>query len=211
MKPRLFCFGDSFVDWHLPKFHWTHYLENHYEVIKFGKLGADNYSILFQLGNLGDYIEGDRIVIYFTDAGRLPRRYYGERHSTFIDNPYKSPNFFKDKLLARKLDELRLVEGDNWVNGIRQNDINFIKNLKKWLSLYKPVFVTWSEQFYLGTSDFVTLIQTTSNWDEGVGEEIDFHPGPVGCYDVYKKLHDLLEVNEPIVDFKTDTREKKIL
>jgi len=211
MKPRLFCFGDSFVDWHLPKFHWTYYFKNHYEVIKLGKWGADNNSILFQLGNLDDYREGDRIIVYFTDAGRLPRRYYGDRKEAFFDTPYRSPNFFRDNRFALKLDYLSLKEGDNWVNGVRQNDINFIKNLKKWLSIYSPVFVTWSEQFYLGTSDFVTLIQTSTNWEEGVGEEEDFHPGPNGCYTIYKKLHELLKVDEPIVDFEIDASEKDFL
>lgn len=211
MKPRLFCFGDSFVDWHIPKYHWTYYLSKHYEVYKHGKLGADNYSIIFQLGNLDEYREGDRIVIVFTDPGRLPRRYYGERHVTFLGNPYKAPNFFKDKHLAKKLDDLRLIEGNNWINGVRENDIKFIKNLQKWLNLYNPVFITWSEQFHNSTSDFVSLIKVTSNWEERVGEEIDFHPGPKGCYDMYKKIHELLKIKEPIVDFEVEIKEEKML
>lgn len=211
MKPRLFCFGDSFVDWHIPKYHWTYYLSKHYEIHKHGKLGADNYSIIFQLGNLGEYRDGDRIVIVFTDPGRLPRRYYGERHSIFIDNPYQSPNYFKDKHLAKKLDELRFKEGDNWVNGTRKNDINFLKNLQIWLYEYKPIYITWSEQFHQSTSDFVTLIQVSSNWEEKVGEEIDFHPGPKGCYEMYKKIHELLKIEEPIVEFEIENKEEKLI
>ena len=211
MKPRLFCFGDSFVDWHIPKYHWTYYLSKHYEVHKHGKLGADNYSIIFQLGNLDEYKDGDRILIVFTDPGRLPRRYYGDRHVTFLGNPYKSPNFFKDEHLAKKLDDLRLIEGDNWVNGIRENDVNFLKNLQKWLNMYNPIFITWSEQFHISTSDFVTLIKVTSNWEEKVGEEIDFHPGPNGCYEMYQKIHELLKIKESIVELEIEEKQKNIL
>ena len=67
------------------------------------------------------------------------------------------------------------------------------------------------EDFHKSTSDFVSLIQVTSNWEEGVGEKEDFHPGPNGCYTIYKKLHELLKVYEPIVDFEIDASEKDFL
>lgn len=211
MKPRLFCLGDSFVDWDIPKFHWTYYLSNHYDVHKLGKRGSDNYSIIFQLGLLGDYKDGDRVIVVFTHAGRLPHRYYGERKELYVNRPYKLPSYYKDSKFAEKLDYLRIIEGDNWVNGVRENDIKFLKNLQIWLGKYKPVYVTWSEQFYQSTSDFVTLIQVSSNADEKNGESIDFHPGPKGCYDVYKKIHELLKIKEPIVDFEVEIKEEKML
>lgn len=211
MKSRLFCLGDSFVDWEIPKLHWTYYLSKHYDVNKFGKSGSDNYSIIFQLGCLPDYASGDRIIIVFTDPGRLPRRFYGERHETFFNNPYKSPSFYKDKKFAEKLDKLNLIEGDRWINGDRENEIKFLKKLQQWLKDYNPVFFTWSDQFYKSTSDFVSLIKVSSNWDEGVGEKIDFHPGPIGCYEIYKKLHELLKVEEPLVDFEMEEKENKLI
>ena len=211
MKPRLFCFGDSFVDWHLPKFHWTYYFKNHYEVYKHGKLGADNYSILFQLGNLPEYKEGDRVIIVFTEPGRLPRRFYGERKDKFKSTPYMAPEFYEDVNFGKKLHMLRYDEGERWVNGERDIEIKFLKNLQIWMKNYNPVFVTWSEYFHKSTSDFVSLIQVTSNWEEGVGEKEDFHPGPNGCYTIYKKLHELLKVDEPIVDFEIDASEKDFL
>jgi|688.fasta_scaffold550112_2 hypothetical protein len=211
MKPRLFCFGDSFVDWHIPKYHWRYYLSKHYEVYKHGKLGADNSSIIFQLGNLDEYREGDRIVIVFTDPGRLPGRYYGDKKELYLNNQYRSPPYYKDSKFAEKLDDLRLTEGNNWINGVRENDIKFLKNLQKWLKIYNPVFITWSEQFAIPTSDFVTLIKVTSNWEEGVGEKMDFHPGPKGCYEMYKIIHGLLEIEEPVVEFVEDIKDKKIL
>lgn len=209
MKPRLFCFGDSFVDWDIPKNHWTYYLSKHYDVIKFGKYGADNNSILFQLGSLPEFIEGDRVLMVFTEPGRLPRRYYGDRHDGTKLIKYMSPRYYRDKEFAEKLHHLKWEEGERWVNGERENEINFLKKLKSWMSQYKPIFITWSEYFHKPTSDFVELIQVSSNWEEGYSEERDFHPGPKGCYDMYKIIHNLLEIGEDIVDYEEEI--KKIL
>lgn len=211
MKNRLFCFGDSFVDWHLPKYHWTYYLSNHFDVHKYGKYGADNYSILFQIGNLPDYQEGDRIVMVFTNPGRLPRRFYGERKTEYKDILYHASQFYKNKTFAKNLDMLKYDEEQRWINNERYIEIAFIKNLQNWLSSYKPIFVTWHESFYESTSDFVTFIQATTNAQEGVGEEEDFHPGPKGCYTWYETLHSLLEINEPKVEFVVDQNTKDLL
>jgi hypothetical protein len=206
---RLFCFGDSFVDWDTPKYHWTYYLSKHYEVHKFGKFGADNYSILFQLGNLPEYTEGDRVIIVFTEPGRLPRRFYGERKDEFKSTPYMAPEFYKDSEFSKKLHMLKYDEGERWITGERDIEIKFLKNLQIWMKNYNPIFVTWSEYFHKSTSDFVSLIQVTSNWEEGVGEERDFHPGPAGCYEMYKLIYKLLNIKELIIEF--ELQEKKII
>lgn len=212
MKGRLFCFGDSFVDWHLPKYHWTSYLTNHYDdVYRLGKAGADNYSILFQLGNLPVYEKGDRIVMVFTNPGRLPRRFYGGRRKDYIDIIYHASHFYKNKTFAKNLDMLKYDEEQRWINNERYIEIAFIKNLQNWLSSYKPIFVTWHESFYESTSDFVTFIQATTNAQEGVGDEEDFHPGPKGCYTWYETLHSLLEINESKVEFVVDQITKELL
>ena len=206
MKSRLFCFGDSFVDWHIPKYHWTYYLSKHYEVHKFGKSGADNYSILFQLGNLPEYKEGDRVIIVFTEPGRLPRRFYGERKDKFKSTPYMTPEFYEDVDFGKKLHMLKYDEGERWINGERDIEIQFLKNLKIWMKDYNPIFVTWNEYFHKPISDLVSLIQVSSNWEEGVGDKRDFHPGPIGCHDMYKILHTLLNIKEPIVEFESEPR-----
>ena len=200
-KPRLFCFGDSFVDWPVPTVHWTNYLEHHFEVIKFGKYGADNSSIIFQLGNLPEYKPNDRIVIVFTDPGRLPRRYYGSRKKQYEETPYLIPEYFNDVEFTKKLHALRYEEGNRWGRGERNNEVLFIKKLKILLNLYSPILFTWSSLFHQSTYDFVELIQVTSNYEEGVGDEKDFHPGPKGCYSIYKNLHGLLQLKDKPVDF----------
>jgi hypothetical protein len=199
---RLFCFGDSFVDWDIPKYHWTYYLSKHYEVIKHGKFGADNYSILFQLGRLPEFNEGDRIIVVFTEPGRLPRRFYGKRKEGFSLTKYMSPRYYEDKKFGEQLHELKGLEGLRWLDGERDDEVNFYRNLKGWLSKYQPIFLTWNESFYEKTNDFVSLIDVTTNYDEGVGETRDFHPGPQGCYEIYKKLHEDLYIREDIVPFQ---------
>lgn len=206
MKSRLFCFGDSFVDWDIPKNHWTYYLSKHFDVIKFGKYGADNNSILFQLGLLPDYQVGDRIIVVFTEPGRLPRRYYGDRVEDYKSTKYMSPRYYQDNKFAEKLHILKYDESERWVNGERQNEINFLKQLKGWLDKYEPIFITWSEQFHKSTYDFVDLIIVSSNWDEGVGEKRDFHPGPNGCYEMYKRLHQLLRIDDEVVGYEDETK-----
>ena len=189
MKPRLFCFGDSFVDYHLPKYHWTYYMSYHYELIKLGVRGADNNSIIFQLGDLPEFQSGDRVLIVFTEPGRIPTRFYANGN------------------IINRLDILKIDEFDRWLNGERDNEIKFFKKLLSFLKENHPVFVTWSEYFYNCTEDFVSLIQVSSNWQEGIGGKRDDHPGPKGSYDMYKKLHKLLGVNEPFVDFKIENKE----
>ena len=201
-KDRLFVLGDSFVDWNVPKHHWTWYLEKHYEVIKLGKFGADNYSILFQLGHLPEYQTGDRLIIYFTDPGRLPRRYYGERKEQYLNTPYMSPKFYNDSNFADKLHELKYDEQERWINGSREVEVQFLSNLKYWLRDYIPIFLTWSETFHLGAPGLATFLQVSTNWQEGVGEERDFHPGPKGCYQIYRKCHELLNISDSIASFE---------
>lgn len=189
MKNRLFCFGDSFVDYDIPKYHWTYYMAQHYELIKLGVRGADNNSIIFQLGDLPEFKVGDRVLIIFTDPGRIPTRFYANGN------------------LINRLDLLKIDEYYRWMGGERNNEIKFFKKLQFFLNEYNPVFVTWNEYFHRCTSDFVSLIQVSTNWQEGTGEKRDDHPGPKGSYDMYKKLHTLLNVNEPFADFKIEDKD----
>ena len=200
MKPNIYVCGDSFVDWDLPKFHWTTYLSNHYNVIKLGKYGADNHSIIYQTGRIDEYSDGDRLVIVFTAPGRFPRRYFGER-SINHNVKYLDWNWYKDKQFAKKLLEVRTTETEHWLKGERMNEILFLKKMKNFYENFKPIFVTWNTDFHIMTSDFVELIQVTSIADEG-GDFNDWHPGWIGCYDFYKKLHKLLNIKEPIVEFQ---------
>jgi hypothetical protein len=203
MKPNLYICGDSFVDWDLPKIHWVDYLSNHYNIINFGKYGSDNHSIVYQTGNIPNHREGDRIVIVFTAPGRFPRRYFGDRETNH-NIKYLNWEWYKDKSFAKKLLELRVKETESWLADGRNDEILFIKKLKYFYKEYEPIFVTWNDDFYEKTKEFVELIQVSSIADEG-GNPMDWHPGWQGCYDFYKKIYSLLNTNEPIVKFENKT------
>lgn len=209
MKPNLYICGDSFVDWDLPEIHWTDYLSNHYNVIKLGRFGSDNNSIIFQTGRIGDYKKGDRILIVFSMPGRLPERYYGERVS-HINNKWLNWEWFKNKSFAKQLMDLRLREVENWLDGKRNDEILFLKKIKKFFKEYNPIFVTWNDDFYKMTSDFVELIKVSSLSEEG-GDINDWHPGWKGCYDFYKRIYELLQCNEPIVEFIPNNKQNKLI
>lgn len=211
MKNRLFCLGDSFAKWHLPKYHWTHYLSYHYDVINLGQPGADNYSILFQFGNLPDFQKGDRVVVVFTAPGRLPRRFYGNRTKEYENVIYHAAHFYKNKTLSRNLELIRFTEEQRWIDNEREIEIKFLKQLRKWLHKYNPVFTTWHKSFHEPTSDFVTYIDSSTNAQEGVADKEDFHPGPKGCYTWYETLHTLLNIKEEKVDFIVDDTPKNLL
>lgn len=198
-KNNIYICGDSFVDWDLPEIHWIDYLSNHYNVIKLGKYGADNHSILYQTGRINEYNMGDRLIILFTAPGRFPRRYFGEKQ---INHHIKYLNWewYKDKSFAKKLLDVRVTETECWLNGERNDEILFLKKLKCFYKEFNPVFITWNEDFYKMTSDFVELIQVTSIAEEG-GDPMDWHPGWKGCYKMYKELHNLLGVKDELVSY----------
>lgn len=199
----LYVCGDSFVDWDLPETHWVDYLSNHYNIVKLGKYGSDNHSIIYQTGLIPNYSEGDRIVIVFTAPGRFPRRYFGEREIN-RDVKYISWEWYKNKEFAKQLMELRVLETERWLNGERDSEIKFLKKVKLFYKDFEPVFVTWNEDFYKMTSDFVELIKVTSIADEG-GDPNDWHPGWIGCYEFYKKLHNLLNIKDEVVSYNCKT------
>lgn len=199
----LYVCGDSFVDWDLPETHWIDYLSNHYNTVKLGKYGSDNHSIMYQTGLIPNYSEGDRIVIVFTAPGRFPRRYFGEREIN-RDVKYISWEWYKNKEFAKQLMELRVLETERWLNGERDSEIKFLKKVKLFYKDFEPVFITWNEDFYKMTSDFVELIKVTSIADEG-GDPNDWHPGWIGCYEFYKKLHNLLNIKDEMVSYNCKT------
>lgn len=209
MKSKIYICGDSFVDWDLPETHWVDYLSNHYDVIKLGKYGSDNHSIIYQTGNIQSYNKGDRLIIVFTAPGRFPRRYFGERETNH-NIKYLNWQWYKDKAFAKKLLDVRVSETDYWLNGIRNDEILFLKKLKHFYKEFNPIFVTWNVDFYKMTSDFVELIQVTSIADEG-GDKNDWHPGWKGCYNFYVKIYELLNLKDGIVEYKNRNLIDKII
>jgi hypothetical protein len=200
-KSRLFICGDSFVDWDIPTYHWTDYLKEHYDVTILGERGSDNISIIFQLGNLPQYKDGDRIIMYWSHPSRIQKLYKGKQ------NPLKNGRWWDYSHVLEKdriptLEKMKVDRTIGWEKNGLDNEIKFIKKLKELLFNYSPIFVTWNNSFYHHTKSFTDLIQVSTLQDEsGDGEAIgDWHPGKKGCYDIYKILLNKLgdETPQPI-------------
>lgn len=200
-KPRLFICGDSFVEWDIPTYHWTDYLKEHYDVIILGERGSDNISILFQLGNLPEYSDGDRIIMYWSDPSRIQNLYKGKQKPKIKGRWWKYSHLLeKDRIPT--LEKMKVDRIIGWEKNGLGDEVKFIKKVKQLLFNYSPIFVTWNNSFYHHTKSFTDLIQvSTLNDESGDGEVIgDWHPGKKGCYDIYKILLNKLgdETPQPI-------------
>jgi hypothetical protein len=204
-KPRLFICGDSFVDWDIPTYHWTDYLKEHYDVIILGERGSDNISIIFQLGNLPQYKDGDRIIMYWSDPSRIQEIYRGKTNPR-IQGRWRSNSELIEKDRIPMIEKMKVDRAIGWEGDILNNEIKFIKKLKELLFQYNPIYVTWNKSFYNRTKEFTNLIEVTSLEEEGMGEvSWDLHPGINGCYDIYKILLDKLGNTDTPQSIKTKT------
>jgi hypothetical protein len=188
-KPRVFICGDSFVEWDIPTIHWTDYLKEHYDVIILGERGSDNISILFQLGNLPEYKDGDRIIVYWSDPSRIQQLYKGKQKPKLNGRWWDYSHLFeKDRIPT--LEKMKVDRTLGWERNGLGYEIKFIKKVKHLLFQYEPIYVTWNKFFYHNTKAFVDLIEVSTLDDEsGDGETLgDWHPGKQGCYDIYKIL-----------------------
>jgi hypothetical protein len=189
-KPRLFICGDSFVDWDIPTYHWTDYLEEHYDVIRLAIRGCDNIGIILQVGNIPEYKDGDRIIIYWSDPSRIQNLYRGKT------KPKKKGRwwYYGDLLEKDRIPTLEKIKVDRavgWEKNGLGDEVKFMKKLKELLINYSPIFVTWNTLFHKQSAEFSELIQvsTLDDENESNGEtKGDWHPGTKGCYDIYKIL-----------------------
>lgn len=201
-KSRLFICGDSWADYGNPPHHqrWLGYLEEHYDVYKFGKADMDNISIIYQTGQLPTYKDGDRLVVIFTDPTRYFRRY--------LVDEVKGSCMWYDCLKRRSTDTTELnyqkiIDDDLWTRGFRNDEISFYKLFKNLLFQYNPLFITWNSAFHKETDDFVDLIEVSSFIDEGLDDN-DLHPGIVGNYEFYLQILKKLDYTITPIDFRGD-------
>ena len=191
IKPRLFCFGDSFVQWPEPEGeHWTDILAKDFEVHKLGYSGSSNEEIIFQLKNLPEYKKGDRIIMVFTEPSRIPKWYWGEHYDMFLkkqSGESTEENVYVDSLMDLRIlkDNLlrsQIADIDN-TNPSPINAILFLNTLKTLLKIWKPVFVTWSpSSTYSHVPSIYPILRNryTTLYEELKGDYDDQHPGIEG-------------------------------
>lgn len=203
-KPRLFFFGDSFVQWHAPSpGHWTERFADKYRVHKLGASGVSNSGILHQFSNLPDYIEGDRLVVVLTSPYRLPVWMYTDDNMEWEDKVYRN-SFIKEAIKeVRDYFSLKLYDILNF-NPKTSNIItsenpfqvyDMLGLMYKIFINYRPVFVTWSKDTYklFPIATYIEPSSYSTVSDEKIQTEfIDHHPGIEGGKVWYSTINELL-------------------
>ena len=192
-KPRLFCFGDSFVNWPEPLGkHWTNLLNEHFSVFNFGYSGSSNEEILFQFNNLPEYIAGDRIITVFTEPSRLPKWYWSDYYDILLkkqSGELVDEHSYVDSLIELREYKNSLLEKSTYgafTNNSSPSPYNFflfLKVFKQILTPWKPVFVTWSHSTVYTSVPFIKYIsreEYTTLFEELKGDYDDQHPGEDG-------------------------------
>lgn len=229
MKNRLFIFGDSWCtpyfdwyeefkyqkddwSWYMPIEHYVKslgftpwnfpkYLEHHYEVLNHSCGGQSNESIIYQLGKLPEYKQGDRIIICLTHPVRMRFTvlfnssnidYHRRRHVDIT--PSYLPKYKKSALNMMMLDRQQA-----WDEGHRNDEKEFFTKITFLLKEYNPVLFSWSNDF----------IDTNVNYHDFTGLRIieenskypDWHLGAKGNYLLYQKSMEWLENNDKLLEY----------
>ena len=211
IKPNLYFFGDSFVQWPEPELHWTERFSNEYTVHRMGSSGANFEHTLAQLGTLPQYVDGDRVVVVLTEFARHPKWIWGHHYGEFVDcmgaeraNKRRTTIPYVKELMKTLVirDETFEKRFEEFYQG-RDNLGQFWNLLGRMYSLlgnFKPVYMTWNWHTYNMSplpKDMLTYIDykefTSVSEERGEKREIDYHPGKEGgrvWYDTCKVLLD---------------------
>lgn len=227
-KPRLFFFGDSFVQWHTPSpGHWTERFEEEFDIYRLGSSGASNEAIASQIGVLPKYKTGDRIVFILTEPSRLSKWVYGVQHPDWVKTREDIEkggwaNLFnlsyrdeveEDKLL-HSLFKIRVLKDRLIRNEFKDHHhryldtplqyYNLFKTYNVILANYKPVFLTWSEElFNLNVLDGILHLIPRGSYSTVIEEdpnehELDHHPGKRGGEVWYSRVKDVMDNWQPL-------------
>ena len=222
MKPRLFVFGDS---WSLDYFkepylnskevkryskfynefgHWTNHMEKFFQVQNFSEGASSIENIIYQLGNLPDFEDGDRIVIIFGSPGRF----------IWIENG-EDIRYSLGKKNSRILETQYIERTNYWLNKSKDNNQKkFINKLNILLKKYKPIITSWSEDFS-NAFDFVNHLHDVKNLshmeDESEGQCKDKHLGISGNYELFKYFAKELDIDIEDYNFKFNKYNKQLI
>lgn len=236
MKNRLFVFGDSwcfnyftkkpnefypgtktffglnhvesYVNYYDYFGHWLDYMETFFEVVSYGLGGVSNEQIIWQLSNLPEYTEGDRIIIIFTGAERYTWT-HGNRRYTFAGG---SPllEMALDKKYLELFRQQYVEKYEYWMSDMDYHfEKKFINIFPSFFKKYEPLCVTWRGEVAEKIDSIELLDFNNYNFssitEESEGTFVDGHLGAFGNFELFKyfarKLK--LEINESCYNVKT--------
>ncbi len=225
MKKRLFVFGDSwannyfskinslikckpflgldgvesFVKYHNYFGHWIDHISHYYDVYSYGVGAATNEQIIFQLGNLPDYEEGDRIVMIFT----TPQRFNwidDKKKYSFVPNGTQAKKLFgwNDEII--KFIESQYIERNDWWfdDSVKKDEINFINNIPNIYKNWNPIMITWTSDLSdkVKSVDLINFNEKFTNITEETDNNIiDSHLGLFGNFELFKYISKKLNID----------------
>lgn len=191
--------------------HWCDLIGDYFDVHNFSEHGCSNEDIVHQLGFIPEYIEGDRIVIIFTNPARYQWIVNNKKIALTLGSPWQT---FMSSTEKEIVNNQLILRDDLWFNTKqRNNEKLFINKIPTIFKDFNPIMLTWYE--LLG--DTVENIKniplnekyTSINYESG-NKYNDYHLGLNGNFELFTFI--MNELGEEINDNKTYRKnEKRIL
>ena len=226
-KKRLFVFGDSwafnyfstynkiypdvkphfgltqiqtYVKYYNNFGHWLDYIDPFFDVYSYGLGGISNEQIIWQLSNLPEYMDGDRIIIIFTGVERYTWVHEKKRYTFAAGSHY--PDVILDKKYRDFFKRQYVERYEYWLDNPNNNfdfEKKFLNTFPSYFKKYNPICVTWRKELSdqiesIDLLDFENYNLSTIT-DETNKLYIDGHLGAVGNYELFRYFANRLEVN----------------
>ena len=239
-KKRLFVFGDSWATNYFSKTndlvnckpffntkevesyvsyydyfgHWIDHMKNFFDVYSYAMGGVSNEQIIYQVGNLPSYQEGDRIIIIFTGVERYVWVHDKFKYTFCVGSlmtekiiNHNCLNYFEKQYSERY---------EYWMDDTIVNDEKKFLNLfPKLLFQYNPIIVTWRHELATKVNSIELLrfdeINLTSIEQETKGVYTDKHLGVNGNYELFKHFAKKLNLDISNYSFVPKKFNKEII
>lgn len=240
MKNRLFVFGDSWANNYFSKEnkygqngvlflgstevkryvnhynyfgHWIDHMENFYDVISFGEGGVSNENIIYQLSNLPNYQEGDRIIIILTTAERFSW-VHGNTPYSFVANGVIMSELYSNKHYLEFIDRQFVERHNLWMSDKYTNEKRFLDSLSTIYQKWNPIVVTWVHAVYqkLNNVEFIDMNEKFTNISEESWNQCrDWHLGVRGNYELFKYFSKKLNLDTTKYIFEPEEYPRSLL
>lgn len=215
MKNRLFVFGDSWATNYFSKTndlvnckpffntkevesyanyynyfgHWIDHMKNFYDVFSYAMGGVSNEQIIYQVGNLPEYKEGDRIIIMFTGVERYVWIHDNFKYTFCMGS--LMPEKIIDKNCLDLFEKQYVKRYEYWMDdSINNDEKKFLNMFPKFFKQYNPIVVTWRHELASKVSSIELIrfdeLNLTSIEEETKGVYTDKHLGVGGNYELFK-------------------------
>jgi hypothetical protein len=205
---------ESYVDYYDYFGHWIDYMETFFEVVSYGLGGVSNQEIIWQLSNLPEYVEGDRIIIIFTGAERYTWIHENRRYTFANGSPL--PEMVLDKKYLNLFRQQYVEKYEYWMSDMDYHfEKKFINIFPSFFKKYEPLCVTWRGEVAEKIDSIELLDFDNYNFSsitkESEGRYIDGHLGAFGNLELFKYFAKKLNLDIDENSYNVKKIRKKIL